>query len=130
MITSRQQNIVQNQNIVIENLLFVKVEKFKYLGVTVTKMNDIHEEIKHRIKKGNAWYYSLEKILPFRLLSKKLKVNTYKTIILLVVLYGCETRSVTLREEHRLSGLRETKLQENGESYIMQSYMHCILRLT
>ena len=32
----------------------------------------------------------------------KLKVNTYKTIILLVVLYGCETWSLTLREEHRL----------------------------
>ena len=37
-----------------------------------------------------------------RLLSKKLKVNTYKTIILSVVLYGCETWSLTLREEHRL----------------------------
>ena len=32
MITSRQHNIVQNQNIVIENLSFEKVEKFKYLG--------------------------------------------------------------------------------------------------
>ena len=36
------------------------------------------------------------------LLSKKLKVNTYKTIILPVVLYGCETWSLTLREEHRV----------------------------
>jgi hypothetical protein len=32
----------------------------------------------------------------------KLKVKIYKTIILPVVLYGCETWSVTLREEHRL----------------------------
>ena len=37
MITSRQQNIVQNQNIVIENLSFEKVEKFKYLGVIGNK---------------------------------------------------------------------------------------------
>ena len=51
---------------------------------------------------GYACYYSLEKILSFRLLSKKLKVKTYKTIILPVVLYGCETWSLTLREEHRL----------------------------
>ena len=50
----------------------------------------------------NARYYSLEKILSSRLLSKKLKVNTYKTIILLVELYGCETLSLTLREENRL----------------------------
>ena len=44
-------------------------------------------------------------ILSSRLLSKKLKVKTYKTIILPVVLYGFETWSLTLREEHRLRGL-------------------------
>ena len=47
---------------------------------------------------GNACYYSLKKILSSRLLSKKLKVKIYKTIILVVVLYGCETWSLTLRE--------------------------------
>ena len=102
MITSRQQNIVQNQIIVIENLSFEKVEKFKYLGVTVTNTNDIREEIKRRRNTGNACYYSLEKILSSHLLSKKLKVNRYKTIISPVVLYGCETWSLTLRVEHML----------------------------
>jgi hypothetical protein len=38
-----------------------------------------------------------------RLLSKKnIKIRIYKTIILSVVLYGCENWSLTLREEHRL----------------------------
>jgi hypothetical protein len=37
-----------------------------------------------------------------RLLSKNLKIRIYKTIILPVVLYGCETWPLTLREEHRL----------------------------
>jgi hypothetical protein len=36
------------------------------------------------------------------LLSKNIKIGIYKTIILPVVLYGCETWSLTLREEHRL----------------------------
>jgi hypothetical protein len=40
--------------------------------------------------------------LSSRLLSKNLKIRIYKTIILPVVLYGCETWSLTLREEHRL----------------------------
>ena len=71
MITSRRQNIIQNQNIVIENLSFQILEKFRYLGVTVTNTNDIREEIKRRINIGNACYYSLEKILSSRLLSKK-----------------------------------------------------------
>jgi hypothetical protein len=35
-------------------------------------------------------------------LSKNIKVRIYRTIILRVVLYGCETWSLTLREEHRL----------------------------
>ena len=78
------------------------MKKFKYLGVTVTNTNSIREEIKRRINMGNACYYSLEKILFSRLLSKNLKVKTYKTIILPVVLYGCETWSLTLTEEHRL----------------------------
>ena len=74
----------------------------KYLEVTVTNTNDIPEEIKRRINMGNACFYSLEKILSSRLLSKKLKVKASKTIILPVVLYGCETLSLILREEHRL----------------------------
>jgi hypothetical protein len=40
--------------------------------------------------------------LSSRLLSREVKVKIYKTIILPVVLYGCETWSLTLREEHRL----------------------------
>ena len=80
-----------------------------YLGVTVTNTNDIREEIKRKINMGNTCHYSLEKILLSRLLSKKLKVKTYKTIILLVVLYGFETWSLTLREEHRL-GVFENKV--------------------
>jgi hypothetical protein len=35
-------------------------------------------------------------------MSKNVKVRIYKTIILPVVLYGCETRSLTVREEHKL----------------------------
>jgi hypothetical protein len=40
--------------------------------------------------------------LSSRLLSKNVKIIIYKTIVLPMVLYGCETWSLTLREEHRL----------------------------
>jgi hypothetical protein len=40
--------------------------------------------------------------LSSHLLSKNVKIRIYKTIILPVVLCGCETWSLTLREEHRL----------------------------
>ena len=61
---------------------------------------------------GNACYYSPEKILSSHLLSKKLKVNIYKAIILLVVLYGCETWSLTLKEELRLRVLENKVLRK------------------
>jgi hypothetical protein len=41
-------------------------------------------------------------LLSSRLLSRNVKVKIYKTIIIPVALYGCETWSLTLREEHRL----------------------------
>jgi hypothetical protein len=62
----------------------------------------IEEEIKRRLNSGNACYHSVQNLLPSRLLSKNLKIRIYKTIILPLVLYGCETWSLTLREEYRL----------------------------
>ena len=44
----------------------------------------------------------MQNILSSSLLSKNLKIKMYRNIILPVVLYGCETWSLTLREEHRL----------------------------
>jgi hypothetical protein len=55
-----------------------------------------------RLNSGNACFRSLQKLLSSRLLSKNVKIKIYKTIILLMVLYGSETWSRTLREEHRL----------------------------
>ena len=80
------------------------MEEFKYLGTTLTNKNSIREEIKSRLKLWNACYYSVQNILSSIFLSKKLKIKIYtrRTIMLPVVLYGCETWSLKLREELRL----------------------------
>jgi hypothetical protein len=70
---------------------------FKYLGTTLTNQKDIHDEIKIRLNSVNVCYYSVQDLLSSRLISKNLKIK-----ILSVILYGCETWSITLREEHRL----------------------------
>jgi hypothetical protein len=70
--------------------------------MALTNQNDIHDEIKSRLNSGNACYYSVQNFcLPVSY--KNLKIKIYKTVILSFVLYGCETWSLTLREEHRLS---------------------------
>jgi hypothetical protein len=102
MLLSRHQNVGRNQDIKIANRPFEIVFQFKYLGTTVTKQNLIQEEIKRRLNSGNARYHSVQTLLSSRLLSKNLKIRIYKTIILPVVLYGCESWSLTLREEHAL----------------------------
>jgi hypothetical protein len=102
MIMSRHPNSGQNQNIRIANESFENVAKFKYLGTTLTNQQDIHDEIKSRLNSGNVCYYSDRNLLSSRLISKKLKIKIYKTVILPGLLYGCETWSLTLREEHRL----------------------------
>jgi hypothetical protein len=50
--------------------------------------------------------YEIHRIIPFpmeyKMNSKNIEIKMYRIIILFVVLYGCETGSDTVREEHRL----------------------------
>ena len=98
----RDQNAGRNHSVRIDNSTFERVEDFKYLGTNLTNQNSIPEEIKSRLRSGNACYHSVQNLLSSRLLSKNLKIRIYRTIILPVILNGCETWSLTLREERKL----------------------------
>jgi len=78
----------------IGNNYFEWVEAFKYLGTTLTDQNSIVEQINRRL---NSWIACCHFSSSF--LSKNLNINVYRTIILPLVLYGCETWSLKLREE-------------------------------
>jgi hypothetical protein len=81
------------------NMCFKDVVMFRYLGRTLTDQSCLPEEIKNGLNSGNACCHSIQGILSSRLLSRNIKVM-YKIISLQVILYGCETWSLTLREEH------------------------------
>jgi hypothetical protein len=93
---------MQNEVIKTDIISFERVEDFKYLGTSLTNQNSIQEEIKRRLKLGNACFHSVQNLLSSSFLSKHLKIKIYKTILCPVVLYGCETWSLTLREKRRL----------------------------
>jgi hypothetical protein len=63
---------------------------------------------------GNTCYHSVQNFLSSHLLSRNIKIRVYKTIILLVVIYGCEAWSLTLRGEH---GLRVSENRVLGEIF-------------
>jgi hypothetical protein len=68
----------------------------------LTNQNCIYEEIKSRLNSGNVCYNAIRNLLSFRLISINVKFKLYKTITLPFVLYGCETWSLTSKEEPRL----------------------------
>jgi hypothetical protein len=99
---TRDHNVERSNNINIENNSFESVAELKYSGTTLTNQNYIQEEVKSRMKSGNIYYHSAQKLLPSSSLCKNIKITIHRTIILPVVLYGCETWSLKLREEGRL----------------------------
>ena len=95
IVMPRGQNAGRSQDIKTDNSSFEKVEELKYLGIVLTNQNCIQEETESRLKSGNACYHSVQNLLSSSLLSKNLKINIYITVILSVVVYGCETWSLT-----------------------------------
>jgi len=68
MVMSRDQSSGRSHSIKNDNSSFERVEQFKYLRRTLTNQNSVQEEIKSRLKSGNACYHSVQNILFFRLL--------------------------------------------------------------
>ena len=73
----------------------------------MTNKISIREEIKGILKAGNSYYYSAHTLLSSGLHSKNLKIKINKIITFAVVLYGCETWSLILRD------ISNVKVSEN-----------------
>jgi len=98
MVVSRHQNAGQYQNLLTAKTFFENVSKW----TTVASENCIYEEITNRLNSGNVCYHFDQNLLSSRLHSTNLKIKIFKIINLPIVLYGCETWSLTLRGGSRL----------------------------
>jgi hypothetical protein len=137
----------QKHRMKIRSRFFEDVAKFKHLGTKLTDKNCMHEKIKSTLNSGHACYRSVLCLLSSCLLSRNVvKIKTYKTITLPVALYGCETSSRTLSEQHRLRvfdnrvlrGVFGPKRDEvtgewrklhNGELHVLYSSQHIIRKI-
>ena len=72
MVMSRDHNEGLSHDMEINNSSFERVEEFKYLGTTLTNQNSIQEEIKRRLKSGNA--FAIIRCRIFRLPACYLKI--------------------------------------------------------
>jgi hypothetical protein len=87
-----------------------------------------NQEMGSRLSSGNAFYGVQFRIFCVAVCPRNVKIKIYKTTILPVVVYGCETWSLTIREEHRLGvfenrvlrgiSASERKYQEAGGNCI------------
>jgi ribosomal protein S2 len=80
MLLSCHQNSGQNHDTKTANRTFENVAQLRYLGTATTNQNLIQEEIKRRLDSANARYHSVQSLSSSRLLSKNVKIRTYKTI--------------------------------------------------
>jgi len=111
MVMSRDQIAERSHGMKTDNSSFERMEEFKYLETALTDQNYVEEEIRSRMKSWNACYHLVHNLLSSSLVSKCTKIKIYRTIILPVVLYGCETWSLTLREKRRLWVLENRMLR-------------------
>ena len=73
-VMSLEQNAERSHSIKTDSS-FEMVEEFEYLEKTLTNQNSIQEEIKSRLRSGNACYHSVQNRLSSRLLFKNLKIK-------------------------------------------------------
>ena len=64
------------------------MEQFKHLGTALANQKPIQEEIKSRLRSGNACYHSEQNLLSSSLLSKNIKIKVYGTISCLLFCVG------------------------------------------
>ena len=84
MVMYRDQNAGRNHSVRIDNSTFESVEEFKYLGTTLTNQNSIAEEIKSRLRSGNACCHSVQNFSSSRLVTKNFKKYNFACCFLWV----------------------------------------------
>ncbi|PSN43121.1 hypothetical protein C0J52_10468 [Blattella germanica] len=106
---TKYMEIVKNKNknsercdFIVDDMIFENVSQFSYLGTQIDEENLVSKEIKNRVMMGNRCYYSYKHIMQSKILNKSLKLKLYHSVIRPKVTYGCETWTLTQKDESLL----------------------------
>jgi len=95
-------NVVNKSNLRVGPYCFEQVDNFKYLGVNINDKNNMHNEIQITISAANQAYFTMNKMLSSKMLSKTMKQKLYTCYLLPVSMYACKTWSTTQGDEDKL----------------------------
>ena len=88
-----------------------EVETFNYLGATICKEGGGMKDIKNRPSKARGLFVRLKKIWNAKSISTRTKLRLYKTLVVPVLLYGCETWSMNKGDDKRIDVFYNTYLR-------------------
>ena len=89
------------------------VEKFTYLGSTLSRCVAIDDEINSRLAKASAAFGRLNKnVWDRRGITTQTKIKVYKAVVLTTLLYGCEAWTVYKRHSKKLNHFHTTRLRK------------------
>ena len=93
------------------------VESFVYLGAKVDKQGGAASDIRARTVKARAAFNKLNKVWKSSLFSRKTKITIFKTNVVAVLLYGCETWRMTKEDEYKLNVFQHKCLRKILKAY-------------
>ena len=106
------QGVPSPPNITINGTPLTVVDKFSYLGSTMTDSNNLETELSNRIGRAATTFGRLQsRVWSNTHLSEKLKVRVYEACILSVLLYGSESWPTYRRQEDRLNAFHFRRLR-------------------
>ena len=88
------------------------VEKFVYLGATVSNVGGETEDIINRVSKAKGVFRKLRKIRSSRIINKRTKIRLYKTLVKPVLMYGSETWKMNRSDEKKIDVFQSKCLRQ------------------
>ena len=105
-------NKTNELTIKIDDTTVKESDSFQYLGSTICANGDSHKEIMIRIGKAGSSFSNIQKILQKGMLGQNNKLKIYQSLVLSILLYGCETWQIYASDQAKLNAFHTRCLRK------------------